>query len=100
MYYRVASSPRNIPDHHAYGYELRHEFLQAVNKLTRRYGNRIGECIDTRHAFCQLRFDDAPCGHPVTEWIPKFLLTPSAPPLPDDDEEEEDPLAGIFGEGW
>lgn len=97
MYYLVSKQPA-MPDCHEFGYESRHDFFNAVMRLARRYGGRIGECVATRHAFRRLRFTDTPDGRPQSEWLPDFMLSIAVPPMPE--PEEDDPLAGIWGEGW
>jgi len=96
MFYRITSHP-NIPPHHEYGYEDKYEFFKAIRKLAEKYGNRIGECIDTRHAFLMLNFADMP-GRPAKAWLPAFMCEPAPPPTTQD--EDNDPLDGVFGEGW
>lgn len=102
MYYRVIPSLRDvpIPDHHEYGYEDWWDFQKALRRLTLTYGDRVGECIGTRHAFFLLRFCDPFTGLHSKEWLPRFLCVQAPPPIEEDDENEPDPLAGIFGEGW
>ena len=98
MFYQILLHPA-IPNHHDYGYEDKYEFFKAVRQLVRKYGGRVGECIDTRHAFLLLVFTDTPNGRPVQAWLPAFMCKQTVPPAKDDDA-EDDPLAGVFGEGW
>lgn len=83
-----------LPDSLEYGYEDKNDFERAIRRLSLRWQNRIGECIDERHGFKKLRFHDTPGGKPDEEWLPDFILVETSKPewmiKPERDEKEEE----------
>lgn len=105
-YYRVISNLYQIrlPDPLEYGYEYRSDFSRALWKLIDLWKKRVGECINERNGFLQLRFHDTPGGKPDEAWVPGCLLVeeehpeyvaPAPPEEPDDFEKELDSIIGF-----
>ncbi len=98
VFYRVLAKLRAIPSHHEYGYENPYDFLRAIRNIEERYGGLVGECVETRHAFYRLRIYDPLVWPKECVWIPKFMCEGAeAPPA---QEKDDDPLDGVFGDGW
>ena len=97
-YYRAP-----LDEHLQHGYEDRDMFVDALRKLTRRYGGRTGENIDNRNGFLKLRFYDNAGGGTEDAWLPLYLLTPTEMPAylepvtPSEDDEIIRELDEAFG---
>lgn len=92
-FFRVATDADNAPlgDYLSHGYESRHDFRLALQRLCERWGGREGERCYEQHNFLLLRFYDVPGGGSEAAWLPYYLLTPC--PVPDylqkDEKQEE-----------
>jgi len=89
-----------LPDYLWHGYETRQDFKHALRNLVNLWHDRVGECVAEHHGFLLLRFHDTPGGKPDEEWLPRYLLQPTDPPIyrnQDDRSEIETVLDQAFG---
>ena len=103
-YYLVTGDMRRMPlaDHLAHGYEDKWDFYDAVRRLVNRWKGRVGECINERHGFLRLRFNDTPGGKADEDWLPTYMLDPvrgrgSGPDEKSPSDEVPDELDRAFG---
>ena len=101
-YFEVCDSLDGLPidDHLSHGYELREDFQDALRRLIRLWGGRVGERVGDRNKFLLLRFHDTPGGIPDKAWLPLYMLKPVDIPdymIEEERDEMEEELDRAFG---
>lgn len=91
-----------LSEHLWHGFEEKADFRLALRQLADRWKGRVGEAVEERNGFLRLRFHDTPSAIPDEDWLPLYLLEPTAMPdylcWSDTDPVERD-LDDAFGFG-